>query len=69
MVMVLQIGQPDCCEKARALIEQAMDSKEEKQKLRQTEYAKRDAEVGSCHLTPCRSDLPVLAISVPAVAE
>ena len=51
MVTVMLIGQPDCCEKARALIEEAMDNKEEKQKQRQKEYAKkRDAKVWVC---PC----------------
>ena len=48
MVTVMLIGQPDCCEKARALIDEAMDNKEEKQKQRQKEYAKkRDAKVRS----------------------
>ena len=47
MVTVMLIGQADCCKKARALIEEAMDNKEEKQKQRQKEYAKkRDAKVG-----------------------
>ena len=48
MVTVMLIGQADCCDKAKALIEEAMDNKEEKQKQRQKEYAKkRDAKV-SC---------------------
>ena len=46
MVTVMLIGQPDCCEKARALIEEAMDNREQKQQQRQKEYAKkRDAKV------------------------
>ena len=55
MVTVMLIGQPDCCEKARALIDEAIDNKEEKQKQRQKEYAKkRDAKVkpaGACSCT------------------
>ena len=48
MVTVMLIGQPDCCEKARALIEEAMDNREQKQQQRQKEYAKkRDAKVNS----------------------
>ncbi len=52
MVTVMLIGQPDCCEKARALIEEAMDNREQKQQQRQKEYAKkRDAKVGfACFL-------------------
>ena len=56
MVTVMLIGQPDCCEKARALIDEAIDNKEEKQKQRQKEYAKkRDAKVGSLPPAGARS--------------
>ena len=53
MVTVMLIGQPDCCEKARALIEEAMDNREQKQQQRQKEYAKkRDAKVGAAWFCP-----------------
>jgi len=54
MVTVMLIGQPDCCEKARALIDEAIDNKEEKAKQRQKEYAKkRDAKVRPARERSC----------------
>ena len=66
MVTVMLIGQADCCEKARALIEEAMDNKEEKQKQRQKEYAKkRDAKVGLC----CLSDVLTCIAGVDGIKQ
>ena len=46
MVTIMLIGDPESCAKARAMIEEAVDNKEQKAKQRHKEYEKKkDAKV------------------------